>query len=135
MPRITGDKGVQSRLNRLSGPEKVALVGQALFSGGEAIKAHAQRSITEGAVSGKNHVPSAPGQPPNEDTGHLRTQITVTQPAPLRVEIASDARYSAALEYGTSKMQARPFMGPAARAKKPEVVGLVRRAVTIASKR
>jgi HK97 gp10 family phage protein len=135
MPRITGDKGVQSRLNRLSGPQKVALVGQALFAGGEAIRAQAGRLITEGAVSGKNHTPSAPGQPPNEDTGHLRTNIDVSQPAPLRVEIASNARYSAALEYGTGKMAARPFMGPAARAKRKEVTALVKKAVNIATRK
>lgn len=132
MPRITGKAGAQARLNGLAGQKKAALVGRALFVGGETIRAHAQRSITEGAVSGKSHVASAPGQPPNEDTGHLRTRIEVTQPAPLRVEIASEARYSAALEYGTSRMAARPFMGPAARARRKEVTGLVRKAVTVA---
>jgi HK97 gp10 family phage protein len=135
MPRITGHTAAQGRLNRLAGREKVALVGQALFVGGDIVKAHAQRLITEGAVSGKNHVPSAPGQPPNEDTGHLRTNIDVTQPTPLRVEIASNARYSAALEYGTSKMAARPFMGPAVRAKRKEVVALVKKAVGAATRR
>ena len=129
MAKITGVNKAKRRIEGLAGREKIELVGRALFAGGEAIKAEAQHSITEGAVSGANHVPSAPGQPPNEDTGTLRRNITVTQIGPLHVRVASNAPYSAFLEFGTSKMAARPFMGPAARAKKKQVVALVRAAV------
>lgn len=135
MARITGADAVQGRLNRLAGQEKIALVGQALFVGGDMIKADAQHSITEGAVSGKHHVPSAPGEPPNEDTGHLRTEIEVTQTGPLRVEVSSNARYSAALEFGTSKMAARPFMGPAARRNREKVVALVDKAIATVTRK
>jgi HK97 gp10 family phage protein len=134
MAKMTGVNKAKRRIESLAGPEKVALVGRALFAGGEAIKAEAQHLITLNAVSGKNHVPSKPGEPPNEDTGTLRRGIVVTQVAPLRVRISSTAPYSAFLEFGTSKMAARPFMGPAARAKKPEVIALVRRAVNVATK-
>lgn len=132
MPKITGSGKVKAKLGGMAGQQKVALVGRALFAGGEAVKAHAARSITQGAVSGKNHVPSAPGEPPNEDTGHLRTNIEVTQPAPLSVLISSNAKYSAALERGTSKMAARPFMNPAARAKRKDVTALVNKAIDAA---
>ena len=135
MPKISGADKVAGRLAHLSGAEKVEFVGKALFSAGEEIKAEASRLISEGAVSGKNHVPSLPGAPPNEDTGHLRTQIEVTQTAPLRVEVSSNAHYSAALEYGTSKMQARPFMGPAARTKRPRVKQLVEKAISAVTSR
>jgi len=96
------------------------------------IKAEAARSITEGAISGKFHVPSAPGQPPKEDTGLLRSSIEVTQTAPLRVEVSSNAPYAAALEFGTSKMAERPYMRPATERKRREVVALVGKAVSIA---
>lgn len=132
MARMRGVDRAKRRIEGMAGPEKIALVGQALFVGGGMIKAEAQHLITQGAVSGKNHVPSKPGEPPNEDTGHLRSLITVTQPAPLRVRVASNAIYSAALEFGTSKMAARPFMGPAARAKRKEVVALVKKAIDLA---
>lgn len=135
MPKITGSKAASGRLRALSGKEKVELVGKALFVGGEIIDAEASRLITEGAVSGAGHVPSKPGEPPNEDTGLLRTNIEVHQVAPLRVHVISAAPYAAHLERGTSKMAARPYMGPAARNKKKEVVALVKRAVTIATKR
>lgn len=134
MPKITGRERVTRRLNGLAGEKVVRNVGQALFAGGEALKAEAAHLITEGAISGRNHVPSRPGEPPNEDTGHLRTNIEVTQPAPLRVEVSSNARYSAALEFGSSKMQARPFMAPAARRTRKEIVELVNRAVSKAVK-
>ena len=133
MPRITGDKQVTMRLQTI-GPKAVALVGQALYAGGEEIRAEAAHLITEGAVSGKNHVPSLPGEPPNEDTGVLRTNIETTQPAPLRVEVSSNAPYAVALEVGTSKMAARPYMAPATERKRKEVVALVGQAVSRATK-
>lgn len=96
-------------------------VGPALFAGGEAIQVEAQNSITRGSVSGKNHVPSAPGEPPNNDTGVLANNIETVQVEPLRVQVSSNAPYSAALEWGTSKMEARPFMRPARDAKRAEI--------------
>lgn len=135
MPRMRGVEQAKRRIASMSGREKIALVGRALFAGGEMLKAHAQHSITEGAVSGANHVPSKPGEPPNEDTGELRRGITVTQLGPLHVRVASNAPHSGHLERGTSKMAARPFMGPAARATRKPIVALVKRAVSAATRR
>jgi HK97 gp10 family phage protein len=118
----------------LGGEKTVAKVGAALFVGGEEIRGEAGHMITEGAVSGRNHVPSLPGEPPNEDTGTLRTHIETTQPAPLRVEVRSNAPYAVELEFGTSKMAARPYMGPATQRKKKEVIELVRGAINEAVK-
>ena len=102
-------------------------MGPALFAAGELVATTAQTSITRGAVSGKNHVPSAPGEPPNNDTGVLANNIEVTQPKPLLVKITSKAPYSAALEFGSSKMEARPFMRPARDQTRKDVVALVDR--------
>ncbi|KMS59137.1 hypothetical protein V474_07690 [Novosphingobium barchaimii LL02] len=104
-------------------------VDQALFAGGDAIKVEAQISITSGAVSGANHTPSAPGSPPNNDTGGLAGHIYNIHKGRFKVEVSSNAEYSAALEFGTSKVAARPFMAPAANAKRAEVEKLVNRAV------
>lgn len=135
MPRVTGDRQARARLRGLAGQEKIAEVGRALYAGGDLIRVEASRLLTEGSVSGKFHVPSLPGEPPNEDTGHLRSNIEVHQTAPLRVEVSSNAKYAAALEGGTSKMAERPYMGPAARAKKKEIVKLVQGAVSIVVRR
>jgi HK97 gp10 family phage protein len=134
MPRITGSDRVTARLSGLGGAKVVREVGQALFAGGEMIRAEASHLITENAVSGKGHVPSLPGQPPNEDTGTLRTGIETTQPAPLRVEVSSNAPYAVPLEVGTSKMAPRPYMQPATENKRKEVVQLVQQAVSRATK-
>lgn len=158
VPKITGDKGVSRRLGRIAGKEKVAFIGRALFAAGGEIKTEAQISLTTGAVSGKFHQPSAAGSPPNNDTGVLAAHITATQPAPLRVQVSSSAGtsdtratdldgktwgpgrkepaaknlpYAVLLEYGTSNMLARPYMGPAARKKRKRAQELVAKAMSL----
>jgi HK97 gp10 family phage protein len=85
--------------------------------------------ITQGSVSGANHVPSLPGQPPNMDSGHLHTSIHVEPAGPFKALSVADASYSAALEFGTSRMAERPFMRPAARTVRREAETLVKAAV------
>lgn len=99
-----------------------------MFAAGEAIAVEAQLLITEGSVSGKGHVPSRPGEPPQNDTGVLAGGIIVRQTAPLKVEIVSTAPYSNALEFGSSRMSPRPFMGPGSRIAEPEVNKIIARA-------
>lgn len=129
MPKISGGKAFSARLKRLTSPEAQRQIGAALFAGGQEIEVEAQISITAGSVSGKGHVPSRPGEPPNQDTGVLANNIETNQVAPLRVEVSSNAPYAAALEFGTSRMAERPYMRPAAAKKRAEVTALVRRAV------
>ena len=127
--RMIGMKAHVARLKKLSGPDMVNRVGAALFAGGEAIQVEAQRSITAGAVSGKAHVPSKPGDPPNNDTGYLAAAIVTIKTAPLEVEVSSNAGYASALEFGTSKIAARPYMAPARDAKRKEVADMVKNTV------
>lgn len=129
MVRITGDRRHSDRLSRMSGPEKVAFVGKALFKAGNVIQTEAQLSITRGAVSGKGHVASAPGQPPMNDTSVLANNIETTQEAPLRVKVSSNAPYAIPLELGSSRMAARPYLKPAAAKKRHEVTAFVREAI------
>lgn len=84
-----------------------------LREAGERVQTRAQVSITEGSVSGKNHVVSAPGSPPNNDTGVLADGIETVRMGPLHLRVQSTADYGAALELGTSRMAARPYMAPA----------------------
>lgn len=135
MPRITGRKEAGARLQRMSGHDKVELVGQALMAGAEEIKAYARQKITEGAVSGKFHVPSKPGEFPKNDEGILAAGIVPARIAPLRAEVSSNAPHAVPLEAGTSKMAERPHMGPSARAKRKRVVELVTKAVNIATQK
>jgi HK97 gp10 family phage protein len=105
-----------------------------LFGIAEIVAVEAQVSITAGASSGRKtkkhaHVVSRPGEPPNQDSGTLAGNIEVNQIKSLVVEISSNAPYSAALEFGTSKMAARPFMEPARRSTEPRVRQLTAQAV------
>jgi len=58
------------------------------------------------------HSPSEPGDPPGLDTGNLRAGISYSVNG-TELTITSSAHYSDYLEYGTSKMSARPFLAPA----------------------
>jgi HK97 gp10 family phage protein len=129
MVKIRGKQEAVEQIRNLAGPEMVRQVGAALFAAGQEIQVEAQLSITNGAVSGKNHVPSRPGEPPKNDSGVLANNIETTQEGPLKVVVSSNAPYARHLEFGTSKMAERPYMRPAARKKRQEVVQLVRAAI------
>ncbi len=126
---MTGRKAHVARLKRLAGPAMERRVGAALFAGAELVQVEAQISITSGAVSGAKHAPSQPGKPPNNDTGVLANNIEAVLLEPLVAEVSSNAPYSAALEYGTSKVAARPFMRPARDKARKKVEALVFKAV------
>jgi HK97 gp10 family phage protein len=131
-------KGMERHKKRLQNMRQAAKqITAALYSAGQDIELEAEHSITQGSVSGKGHVPSAPGQPPNRDTGTLDTNIETTIEAqnPPTVHVTSNAPYSAALEYGTSKMAERPFMRPATEKNRKKVGQKVAQAVRVTIRR
>lgn len=69
----------------------------------------------------KSHQASAPGEAPAIDTGNLVNSIQ-TDVQGLRAEVGTAVEYALYLEYGTSKMAARPFLGPAAEAVRPSLI-------------
>ena len=91
-------------------------VTQAVFVEAQALQVDAQLSITAGATSGKNHVPSAPGEPPNNDTGVLAGNIEAVVTGVGKAETSSNAPYAAAQEFGSESqgLPERPYMRPAA---------------------
>lgn len=127
--RITGKAGAIRVLTAMADPASRQLVERALFVGASEIAVEAQLLINQGSVSGKGHVPSRPGEPPNRDSGVLSGNIEALQEGPLRAVASSNAPYSQELEFGTSKMAARPFMRPAAEKVRPKVQKLVAQAV------
>lgn len=80
-----------------------------------------QRGVKSGTTYEKykprrTHTASAPGQAPATDTGQLVSSISTrvkTEGRKVIGEIVADAPYAQALEFGTRKMMARPFMQPA----------------------
>ena len=127
MSEIRGLDRLLRQLKSLTSGEIEQEVSAGLFAAANEIKVEAQLSITRGAVSGKNHTPSKPGEPPQNDTGFLADHIQAIQTAKDAVKIVSDAPYSVDLEFGTSLMGERPFMRPAVAAKKKKAVEIMRR--------
>ena len=92
------------RLKILSGQGRlIKAVGRVLYVGADMIRAEARRSISAGSVSGKRHVPSQPGEPPNRDTGVLQAHLRAELVAPLEAKVTSEAPYASALEDGSSR--------------------------------
>ncbi len=125
------DRAIRKLLSMAS-PEAIVEIGQALKQGGELIENEAKVSITTGSASFDRHVPSLPGEPPNNDTGVLAGNIETTQESPLRVLVSSNAPYSEPLEFGTSKMAARPFMRPAAEKHRADIQRFMVKAIKTA---
>ena len=97
-----------------------AETARAVRATAQAIRNDAIISVKSHLSSGKvytrgtvKHVASKPGSPPNQDRGTLTRNIRVTMNDDLTADISSNAPYSAALEFGTSNIDARPFMTPA----------------------
>ena len=111
-------KKVLSQLNRLDKDLETPFQ-EIVKGGGHLIRAEAIKSIQTGAKTGivyqkynprRQHRASAPGQAPASDTGNLVSKIIVKQKSKNVTQVESGADYSKFLEYGTSKMEPRPFM-------------------------
>ena len=62
---------------------------------------------------GKAHQASAPGEAPAHDTGDLVSKIHTEKTGFAKSDVIAASARAIDLEYGTSKMEARPFARPA----------------------
>lgn len=115
MVRIRGDKRHRQRLTAIRGQRLVLQLSKKVYVAADRVRAEAQYLIAKDSIQGKGHLPSAPGEPPNLDTGVLTAGITARYTAPLKAVAESAAPYAVHLEYGTSRMAERPYMRPAAK--------------------
>ena len=107
---------------------------EVIAGGAQLIRGEAIRSIQTGPKSGRTyekynprrtHKASAPGEAPASDTGNLVSQIRDKEENKDLVKVESNALYSSFLEFGTSKMLARPFLFPATERSRPKIVKAV----------
>jgi len=126
-------KKVLSQLNKLQKDMELPFQ-EIVKGGGQLIRGEAIKSIQTGAKSGvmyqkynprREHRASAPGEAPASDTGNLVSKIIVKQKTKNIINVESNADYSAFLEYGTSKMEPRPFMLPAFEKSKKPIINAV----------
>lgn len=95
---------------------------KALYASAQQVVTEAKKSVLEGGKSGRVykrrtviHQASAPGEAPASDTGRLVNSLHAEagQGEALAIAGGSSVVYANMLEFGTSKMAARPFMFPA----------------------
>jgi hypothetical protein len=118
---IVGVSKHNSRMQRLLSPAAEGRIGRVVYVAADKVRVEARRMIADGAIQGKGHVASLPGEAPNWDTGELANGITTRKIGPMQAHTASEAPHSDPLENGTSKMAARPFMSPSTQNKRAEV--------------
>ena len=139
MTSVTGLAAVLKNLEALHSRAE-AEAGKAIRTTAQMIRSEAIRSIKSHQSSGNaykrgnvTHTASAPGNPPNQDRGHLARNIRVELHDDLTATVGSYATYSESLEFGTRKMAARPFMTPAVEGQREKhsqrMVEAIRRAV------
>ena len=124
--RVSVDVEHKTRVDKVSAQYRKQ-AKDAVYSGCFKILDIAVTEILRGAKSGqiysrggKSHQSSAAGQYTASDTGNLASNINVQiDTGGLSGTVESKANYSSMLEYGTSKMAARPFMQPSAERARP----------------
>lgn len=104
---------------------KAEKVRNGLQSVGFFLESDIKRSFKPGhgrtyIIHNKIHRASAPGEPPAVLTGRLRSSIA-TDLKKNSVKIGTNVEYAKSLEYGTSKVAARPFLRPALERNKREI--------------
>ena len=113
-------------------------VEKALVRATNEVRNQAVESIMRGAKSGgavirynprREHIRSAGGEAPASDTGFLVSQISTEVKMSTTGgvgSVVSAAPYSAPLEFGTSVMEARPFLQPALRKSRRKIESIFR---------
>ena len=91
------------------------------------LQARADRAIRK---SGLDMVADAAILAP-KDTGYMASTIGVDFPGPLRAVLGPTANYSGYVEWGTSKMPARPYMHPSVDRRLPGLLKALTRTVTL----
>jgi len=112
-------------------------IGAALAGSVIALDAHAKQKIQGGGRGGRvyrrrtvSHQASAPGEFPKSDTGQLVASLFFKLSSDkLRAFFGTKLAYGRYLEYGTSRMQARPWLRPTFKANEEKMVARVKAAV------
>lgn len=86
----------------------------------------AQAAVTAAAAQVEAHAKTtAP-----VDTGNLRSSIQARPAGALAADVVAQAEYAIYQEFGTYKMAAQPFMGPAAEAVRPAFEAAMRQVIS-----
>jgi len=122
--KITGAREILKRLQRVTN-DIDDIEKESVYLTANLIKNTAVKSIQavsmgtfvqrqkQGGKGTYTHIASKPDSAPNTDTGNLVKSISVQPLQPRKImTVGVNAKYAEALEFGTRKMDARPFMQP-----------------------
>ena len=132
---ITGSETLRRNLARLAGNERRQAQRDGLEAGARVYEAEVKLLLSQPGSgetytrNGVSHTASAPGEPPAVDTDFLRNSIQVDEVTPNEAIIAPHTDYAEHLEFGTSRMAARPYMRPALDEHEREIVDAIERTV------
>jgi HK97 gp10 family phage protein len=111
-------------------------VAKGLYAGAQQIATDYRKSVLAGGKSGRLyrrrsivHRASAPGEAPASDTGRLVNAIHVELESGLSAIMRVATKYAELLEFGTSKMAARPAALPAAEKNRAWIINRLAQAV------
>lgn len=117
------EKKLKKLENEIDKPALQALGEAAVIIHGAAVRSIQSKDGVKKLVGGREIIVSLPGNPPNTQTGRLVKSIKIVlNKAELTAQVGSNLFYAFYLEFGTSKMAARPWLGPAFQ-KNKKVIG------------
>lgn len=137
---VVNEENVRKELER-KGPELAAAMDGVIKKGALRVANRIVRTLQKGGRSGrtyprgdgKTHQASAPGEPPKSDTGFLASQV---KPTPTRKDgfvigasVVVSANYAGFLEFGTSRMDKRPYVRPAIALETPAIRNEAKKAI------
>lgn len=111
---------VSTKINKNVSKELVGQVNLLLGKAATDFEQEMKQEILHGAKTGiayqrgnASHTASAPGEAPASDSGKLAGSIRYEKKSDTKHEVSINSEYALALEVGTSRMAARPFITPA----------------------
>lgn len=119
-------KGTLTKRLRVLTIENEAGINRIHFQGAKAIREEAKSSMATSPPTGRvygDHIASSAGNPPRIDTAELVHAVEVKE-SPVRVGVFADSGQgdkAVWLEFGTAKIEPRPFMAPAVEKKLDEI--------------
>lgn len=121
---------------RRIGDAMIRQINDAVVESANAILGDAQLAIQNPPKTGKTykhgkvtHQASAPGEAPATDTGNLVNSGFLWRNGDADYNVGFAAEYAAPLEFGTPRMEARPFLRPAVKRERPRMRKAIRDAM------
>lgn len=136
--KVTGGAAIIAAMQGMKA-EAVSKFQDACFISAETVRSkvvldiNTQKANPTAKPGRRGHIPAPAGGPPNADTGNLSSRYTTTNVAANNAVISrviAGVKYALWLEYGTTRMGARPHLIPRFNEERPKFVKRIQSAAT-----